>query len=245
VNYLYEDDKIHETKETKKSRAEADKFSIEFKKLDQRKKVKIAIGQQVSILNAWIDLDRSEVELNGHVKSKTIELIDINDDGSIDTITFDDDTRYPEKGELVNVDNKNITNTIFFADQSSAERAYTEIWFMTSRLEGQGWSIKYNLPNTLSEDESHIKMQKVPAERKYSKLEELCKEAGIVKGQIIWVRDPKTGRTIKWGGFIKAGEKFIHFVDNESGTGPDVADPKTVWYKKQESDFKPVPLIGK
>ena len=75
--------------------------------------------------------------------SSTVILVtsNLNQDKSIDTITFEDGSQFPERNELTNVGGQNITNTIFFPDRVSSSRAYTHIWMLTNALEGRKWTI--------------------------------------------------------------------------------------------------------
>ena len=94
-----------------------------------------------------IDLDRKEVELGGFTNPKKITDINIDQSGKIDTITFEDGSQFPERNELTNVGGQNITNTIFFPDEASASKAYTKIWWMMTKLEGDQWLINHQSLN--------------------------------------------------------------------------------------------------
>jgi len=129
-----------------KRRSEATKFSDYFKKFDQRDQVTLKVGGELSLLSATIipgeqDHD-SRIELSGFVKPKKISQIHLDIGGKINTIEFQDGSRFPEAAEFTTVDGVNITNTIFFADSAAAAHAHTAIWMAVSSLEGQGWQVE-------------------------------------------------------------------------------------------------------
>jgi hypothetical protein len=226
---------------------EAHNFSKEFMQLDNRKKVVIAKGEKLAILHSRISLDRSEVELWGHSTPKTIVAINVNDDGSIDTITFDDQSQYPEKGELVNIGGFDITNTIFFNNSASSELAYTKVWFLTSKMEGKGWNIKREVANeSITEDDDEpnpyakvgrAKFKAVPP-HKPSKLQDICKSKNVVKGDNVFIKE---GDKYVHCAFLRAGEKMIHVQNYDTGE-QDAVEPKTVY---TQEGFKYIPLLGK
>jgi len=249
INFLYTKGGLTESTVTQTARLEAETFSKEFKKLDQRKKVKIAIGQKIAILSAWIDLDRTEIALTGNTQLKTIKSINLNNDGTIDIIVFEDGTQYPERGELVNIYGQNITNTIFFADETNAEKAYTKSWMLLTNLEGFGWKINTNLNEDITENDddpyksvSRIKRQIIPVSHKPSKLQELCKAASINKGDNVFVKVEKNGKDdYEHCAFLRAGEKMIH-VQNYTTGQKEAVEPKVVYTQEK---FKYVPLVAK
>jgi hypothetical protein len=155
ASFLSPTGSVTESKLTQGDRSAAKKFSADFKALDKRELVKIKVGNSISVMYTIIDLDRKEVELGGFVTPKTITNINLNQDKSIDTITFEDGSQFPERNELTNVGGQNITNTIFFPDRVSSSRAYTHIWMLTNALEGRKWTINRQSINEqgVTEDE--------------------------------------------------------------------------------------------
>jgi glycerol-3-phosphate cytidylyltransferase-like family protein len=144
---------LSESKSTKDDRALAQQFSTRFKQLDHRDAVVIKKGNSISVLSSILDLDKKSVEIRGFATPKKIAAINTNNDGSIDVIEFDDGSQFPERNELTNVLGKDITNTIFFANENESTRAYTEIWMMMTRMEGNGWDINNQLSESnITED---------------------------------------------------------------------------------------------
>ena len=196
---------VTESKLTQGDRSTAKKFSADFKALDKRELVKIKVGNSISVMYTIIDLDRKEVELGGFVTPKTITNINLNQDKSIDTITFEDGSQFPERNELTNVGGQNITNTIFFPDRVSSSRAYTHIWMLTNALEGRKWTINRQSINEQGvtenfadgrnpQDKGDSKRHGVPTKASVSTLRKVAKQGGR-KGQLAhWMANMKAGR---------------------------------------------------
>lgn len=124
---------------------EASQFSNKFKQFDQRDSVEIKVGNKIALLSATVipGDNVSRIELSGFVTPKEITKINVDLRHAIDSIEFEDGSRFPEAAEFTTVGGTNITNTIFFTDQSSAGKAYTSIWMEINRLEGLGWEIEH------------------------------------------------------------------------------------------------------
>ena len=92
----------------------------------------------------------SKIEVSGFVKPKEIVKINVDNNNKIDTIEFSDGSIFPEAAEFTTVDGVNLTNTIFFPNETSVSKAYTSLWMWLNSLEGNGWTIeKY-----MSEDQT-------------------------------------------------------------------------------------------
>jgi hypothetical protein len=129
-------------------------LSAKLKQLDQRDNVVIKVGKKISILSvSIIPADKfSKIEVSGFVKPKEIVKINVDNNNKIDTIEFSDGSIFPEAAEFTTVDGVNLTNTIFFPNETSVSKAYTSLWMWLNSLEGNGWTIeKY-----MSEDHQSI-----------------------------------------------------------------------------------------
>jgi len=127
-------------------------LSAKLKQLDQRDNVVIKVGKKISILSvSIIPADKfSKIEVSGFVKPKEIVKINVDNNNKIDTIEFSDGSIFPEAAEFTTVDGVNLTNTIFFPNETSVSKAYTSLWMWLNSLEGNGWTIeKY-----MSEDQT-------------------------------------------------------------------------------------------
>jgi len=123
---------------------EAVAFSNKFKQFDQRDRVKIKVGEQLAFLSVVVAPgENSRIELSGSVQPKTIAKIHTDNNDKIDFIEFEDGTKFPEAAEFTTVGGTNITNTIFFQDAASAEKAHTSIWMQISNMEGHGWEVEH------------------------------------------------------------------------------------------------------
>ena len=112
--------------------------------LDNRDHVTIEIGKQISVLSTVVvpDENNSRIEVSGFVEPKEISKINLDLNDKIDSIEFSDGSMFPEAAEFTSVSGTNITNTAFFPDYSSASKAYTALWMITSRMEGLGWKVE-------------------------------------------------------------------------------------------------------
>jgi hypothetical protein len=129
-------------------------LSAKLKQLDQRDNVVIKVGKKIAILSvSIIPADKfSKIEVSGFVKPKEIVKINVDNNNKIDTIEFSDGSIFPEAAEFTTVDGVNLTNTIFFPNETSVSKAYTSLWMWLNSLEGNGWTIeKY-----MSEDHQSI-----------------------------------------------------------------------------------------
>ena len=110
------------------------------------------MGKRIAILSvSIIPADKfSKIEVSGFVKPKEIVKINVDNNNKIDTIEFSDGSIFPEAAEFTTVDGVNLTNTIFFPNETSVSKAYTSLWMWLNSLEGNGWTIeKY-----MSEDQT-------------------------------------------------------------------------------------------
>ena len=197
---------LSESKRTKDDRAIAQQFSTRFKQLDHRDAIVIKKGNSISVLSSILDLDKKSVEIRGFVTPKKIAAINTNNDGSIDVIEFDDGSQFPERNELTNVLGKDITNTIFFANEGESTRAYTEIWMMMTRIEGNGWEIN----NQLSESEITDTTQG----KNMTNLKEYANDAEYYESFEQWQKDVR-----RFGGDYEHGGDgcyYAHGIDGES-----------------------------
>ena len=153
---VFVDVKLVESSDTFAQRkAEAAKFSQNFKNLDHREGVKIAVGNSISLLSSTVvpgdDTHDSRIELSGFVTPKRIVKINLDSNNKIDTLEFSDGSRFPEEAEFTTVGGANITNTILFSAAEQARRAYSQVWMMLSSMEGQGWKVEKHLSEPIKE----------------------------------------------------------------------------------------------
>lgn len=135
---------------------EAKQFSQQFTALDQREDVKIAVGKNISLLSSTVvpgdESHDSRVEITGFVNPKKIVKINLDHQGKIDTLEFDDGSRFPEEAEFTSIGGTNITNTILFSNSALAKKTFSHIWMLLSGLKGRGWKIEKHLSeSTLAE----------------------------------------------------------------------------------------------
>jgi hypothetical protein len=198
---------LSESADTKNDRLLARQFSTRFKALDQRDSVIIKKGNSISVLSSVLDLDKKSIELRGFVKSKKIVAINTNADGSIDVIEFDDGSQFPERNELTYVFNQDITNTIFFADESSSSRAYTEIWMMMSSMEGSGWNISNQLSeSSINESYTYSTTDPVANADEAQRIADLKRLRGMFNG------NEKRARYLDSKGLLKATKAEKEFL---------------------------------
>ena len=137
-------------------KAEATKFSQNFKQLDQRENVKIAVGNLISLLSSTVvpgdDAHDSRIELSGFVTPKKIVKINLDNNDKIDTLEFSDGSRFPEEAEFTTVGGTNITNTILFSNPAVAKKAFSQVWMLMSAMEGQGWKVEKYLSEELEQN---------------------------------------------------------------------------------------------
>lgn len=116
------------------------------------------MGNKVAVLSATIvpEINVSRVELSGFINPKKIVKINLDLENKIDSIEFDDGSIFPEAAEFTTVADKNITNTIFFPNSSSASKAYTSIWMWVSRLEGSGWKLEDYMSEDLDANQKRV-----------------------------------------------------------------------------------------
>lgn len=214
---------IVENIESSDKKKEATEFSSNFKALDQRDKVKIKVGNSISILSATISPEdgRSRIELSGFVTPKKIVKLNLDRDSKIDSVEFSDGSVFPESSEFTTVGGINITNTVFFPTADSASYAFTKIWMSISKMEGNGWTIE----NYLSEDTTSTRNNmnnKVVGESKAPKKGSVTEAKGLAK-KVKIVNGPYAGKT----GWIRevqhnklAGTKS-YYVDLDGGGQAD------------------------
>jgi hypothetical protein len=137
-------------------KAEATKFSQNFKQLDQREHVKIAVDNSISLLSSIVvpgdDAHDSRIELSGFVTPKKIVKINLDNNDKIDTLEFSDGSRFPEEAEFTTVGGTNITNTILFSNPAVAKKAFSQVWMLMSAMEGQGWKVEKYLSEELEQN---------------------------------------------------------------------------------------------
>lgn len=155
--FINEPSILEENQQFSQKKQEARIFSNKFKSLDKRELVKIKIGNQISLLSTTLvpSDENSRLEISGFVNPKKIVKIHTDYDNKIDSIEFEDGSRFPESAEFTTVGDTNITNTIFFPDKQSASKAFSIVWMMINRLEGNGWKIEHYLSENkkISKDE--------------------------------------------------------------------------------------------
>jgi hypothetical protein len=154
-NIVVKDDILKEASQTfVKRKQQAKEFSENFKRFDERDKIRIKTGNKIALLSSTIipDDTSSRIELSGFTTPKKIVKINLDNEGKIDSIKFDDGSTFPETSEFTTVGGINITNTIFFPDGKSASKAYTAIWMLVSNLEGQGWNVEHYINESVAED---------------------------------------------------------------------------------------------
>lgn len=136
-----------------KRRQEAKAFSDKFKQFDEREIVQIKLGNKIALLSTTVipDDKSSRIELSGFTTPKKIVKINLDTEGKIDSIKFDDGSTFPEAAEFTTVGGVNITNTIFFLDKASASKAHTAIWMYISNLEGKGWNVEHYMSEGVAE----------------------------------------------------------------------------------------------
>lgn len=141
-----------------KRRQEARVFSDKFKQFDERDRVKIKLGNTIALLSTTVipDDKSSRIELSGFTTPKKIVKINLDNEGKIDSIKFDDGSTFPEAAEFTTVGGVNITNTIFFPDKASASKAHTAIWMYISDLEGKGWKLEHYMSEGVAESDSAL-----------------------------------------------------------------------------------------
>lgn len=190
-----------------KRKQQAKEFSENFKRFDQRDKIRIKIGNKISLLSSTIipDDTSSRIELSGFITPKKIVKINL-DEGKIDSIKFDDGSIFPETSEFTTVGGVNITNTIFFPDAISSSKAYTAIWMYISNLEGKGWTVE----NYISEGVSKSKLSQ---RTKNSELTDVI-ESNVVKGRFGQKFVPQLGRTIKTSKYERNPDIDIPMYDS-------------------------------
>ena len=144
-SYLLDDTILSESNNLSTLKQQAEEANSILRKMDQREKVKIDVGEKLSVLYTLISLDIKEIEVGGFIKPKAISYIGFGSNNKIDFLEFEDGSQFPEKAELTTVGGKNITTTAFFLNEQSAEKAFLNLWFQTSRLESQDWGINATL----------------------------------------------------------------------------------------------------
>lgn len=115
-------------------------FKNQFLSLDQRDHVKIKVGATLAVVQSMGDVNRKVLEVDGFLTPKQIVKLSFDGD-KIDTVHFSDGSQFPEAAEFSVVNGMYITNTIFFPDVASAQKAYTQLWMLISGMEGNGWRI--------------------------------------------------------------------------------------------------------
>lgn len=142
---------------------DAKALSSKFKQLDQRDTVQIKVGNSIAVLSLSIlPADKfSRIEVSGFTKPKKIVKINLDNNDHIDSIEFSDGSVFPEASEFTIVENTNLTNTIFFTNESAASKAFTMLWMWLTTLESRGWSIeKYMSEGRLKEASGYIPSEK-------------------------------------------------------------------------------------
>lgn len=153
-NIFVSSNRLTEANQTFQERKQqANQFSEKFKQFDQRDQVQIKIGNKIALLSTTVvpDDKSSRIELSGFTTPKKIVKINLDGQGLIDSIKFDDGSIFPEAAEFTTVGGVNITNTIFFPNSASASKAYTAIWMYIGNLEGKGWKVERYMSEGVSE----------------------------------------------------------------------------------------------
>ena len=139
---------------------QAQQFSQQFQQLDQRDSVDLAVGNSISLLSSTAvpgnNNHASRIELAGFVTPKKIVKINLDNNNKIDTLEFSDGSRFPETAEFTTIGGANITNTILFSNPATAKQAFTQVWMLLSRLEGQGWQIEKYLSESIVKENAQL-----------------------------------------------------------------------------------------
>ena len=139
---------------------QAQQFSRQFQQLDQREAVDLAVGNSISLLSSTAvpgnNDHASRIELAGFVVPKKIVKINLDNSNKIDTLEFSDGSRFPETAEFTTIGGVNITNTILFSKPAAAKQAFTQVWMLLSRLEGQGWQIEKHLSESIVKENAQL-----------------------------------------------------------------------------------------
>lgn len=136
--------------------------SSKLKNLDKREQVEIKVGNKISVLSlGLIPADNfNRIELSGFVTPKKIVKIHTDVDNKIESIEFDDGSMFPEASEFTTVKGINITNALFFPNQTSASHAHTKIWMIITQLEGQGWKLENHISEGKNKKKRTSKIKK-------------------------------------------------------------------------------------
>jgi hypothetical protein len=224
--------------------SEIQPFIDAIHRVDVSKKIKV--GDMFAVLNFEINFAWKEIIGTGFITPKEVANIKLRGNGSINYIQFTDGDRYPRLNPAT-FNGKPIMQSAYFVNENDAEKALT----MLSIAVPNEWTLDLDSiqKNNITEDDEpnpyartdRLKYKAVPP-HKPSKVQELCKAAGIVKGDNVWI---KTGeKQFSHCAFLRAGEKMIHIQNYDTGE-QEAVEPKMIYYKKSAADWNPVPLIGK
>ena len=129
-------------------------------KLDQRLKVKLSSGQEVSVIQCWTHLYDSVFELRGNLTPKEIANVDYDSNGKVKYIEFIDGTTFPDKSFLDRGQGGSLDAiiTTFYPSKQSAEQALTLLYLAVPN----NWTLsKKNLnESSLTEASGYIPSEK-------------------------------------------------------------------------------------